>query len=68
MFPQAAARNANSHYMLWFVVDRHHRQGYFFICGSLQALTSPGERDLFSRPQRNTNPAALIQSPFRFVA
>jgi hypothetical protein len=28
--------------ILWFVVDMHNRQGYFFICGCKQIVTKPG--------------------------
>ena len=27
--------------MLWFVVDMHHRQRYFFICGFKQIVIAP---------------------------
>ena len=31
--------------ILWFVVDMHHRQRYFFICGCKRIVTFPGFRD-----------------------
>ena len=27
--------------ILWFCVDTHHRQRYFFICGCKQTVTKP---------------------------
>jgi hypothetical protein len=35
--------------ILWFVVDMHHRQRYFFICGCKQIVTLQGLRDRRSR-------------------
>jgi len=31
--------------ILWFAVDMHHRQRYFFICGCKRIVTLPGLRN-----------------------
>jgi hypothetical protein len=31
--------------ILWFVVDMHHRQRYFFICGCKRIVTLAGLKD-----------------------
>ena len=36
--------------ILWFLVDTHHRERYFFICGCNQIVTRAGEKN--PRPDR----------------
>jgi hypothetical protein len=39
--------------ILWFVVDMHHRQRYFFICGCKRIVTLPALKDRRSRSARS---------------
>jgi hypothetical protein len=53
--------------ILWFVVDMHHRQRYFFICGCKRTVKKPGARPA-GRPPREAN-SRLFQIPVsRFFA
>jgi hypothetical protein len=47
--------------LLWFVVDMHHRQRYFFICDCKQTVTKPGVKS--SREVAEKKKVAVIPSP-----
>jgi len=38
--------------ILWFLVDIHNRERYFFICGCKRIVTNPGFRSLRQFAQR----------------
>jgi hypothetical protein len=38
--------------ILWFVVDMHNRERYFFICGCKRIVTNSGFRSLRQFAQR----------------
>jgi len=38
--------------ILWFVVDIHNRERYFFICGCKWIVANPGVRSLRRSAQR----------------
>ena len=40
--------------ILWFVVDTHHRERYFFICGCNRTVTKTGVKSLRQTAQEET--------------
>jgi hypothetical protein len=42
MFSNGMQGTQRKYKILWFVVDMHHRQRYFFICDCKQIVTMPG--------------------------
>ena len=48
--------------ILWFVVDMHHRERYFFICGPEQIVVKSGLRSRF----RGSARVRRIYSGFTF--
>jgi hypothetical protein len=42
MFSNGMQGTQRKYKILWFVVDMHHRQRYFFICDCKQIVTKPG--------------------------
>jgi hypothetical protein len=49
------------HKILWFFVDRHHRERYFFICGCKQIVTKPGAKSRREVAERRE--LAVIPNP-----
>jgi hypothetical protein len=44
VFREQMRETPTKYKMLWFVVDTHHRQRYFFICGYNQTvMKNPGQ-------------------------
>jgi len=66
MFSKGMQGTQRKYKILWFVVDMHHRQRYFFICDCKQIVTKPGVKS--RREVAEKKKAAVFSiSPFRVL-
>jgi hypothetical protein len=53
--------------ILWFVVDMHHRQRYFFICGCNRTVTKKRPRGAQKRAATSPKTRGVFYPRFLFV-